>query len=237
MSTITATNDSSFYQSSKVGTAIFQQFDQVLGLSKCIICEQALRVSKETELDPITHEERPAYFLVVAEFITNKRCQEARILNSMTTTQGQKLSVKIGGEGVIYFTIRLDKRTEYNVKRMTRTVENGKPEIICPVETFYNFAEMSVCPTVTFTENDYSAIMSKISDPSQKVAISALFYSSENNTVKSAGVERNFSVCFDDYMHLVSFNSACALGSWWFELHVFFWHLLAWFVLSITCSA
>ena len=170
-----------------------------------------MRVPNEEEQVPVTDEGRPTYFLAVTAFITDTTCQEDFIWNKMHAALGKTMSVKIRGEGVMRFKVRLDKWSIDEVQFVTTDIFR-QPATFCSTFSYVKFEEVKMCPAITLTDKDYSDIMRKIRDTSRIKAINSLFDPEETNTLRSAAVKGNISVCFDDYMSALS-NSVWAFGS------------------------
>ena len=199
------THDPSMYKSRRVGNAIFQQFHKLLGLlgAHCQDCGQHVRVPKELQWDPVTDERRPAYFLVITAFITDKICQEDFIWNRMNATPGKNISVKIRGNGVMRFNVRLDKPPDDDVHLITTiNILRNHDHAFCARGFVFFFSDTTMCPTVQLTINDYLLIMNKTSDSLQRAVIKSIF-EPMINSLEGAHTRGNVSVCFDVYMSVV----------------------------------
>ena len=139
----------------------------------------------------------PAYYVVTASYVTVKSCQHYLIVDRMTKISGQSVSVQIGGQGIMYFTVRLIQPSlAENAGEPIFSVFKKAPG----VSRSYSVNSLMACPTIRFTKREYSAIIQSAID-TRREAIMSVF---DTRKEFDKNNDSDISVCLGAYMDVAT---------------------------------
>ena len=208
----TPSDNITIYTTSKVGKAIYQQLMKDLKLSdeKCKMLKTRVYAAYEQRnvsgwtWGPF---KRPSFYFATPRYFTDRTCQGNHIARKMEEMINKMLSVKIKGEGMLYFTVQ-----EAPESLLEHPGQFGEIEIYKSVRINLNlksvyYYQLTTCPTVKFTKSEYLAIMGNITDTGRRNAVMSVF----NQTAFNDDSESETNVCLGDYM-LAVVNTASVNG-------------------------
>ena len=198
----TTKEDASFYKTIEVGEAIFMKMLESTGFldEKCQMLRFAVSIANEEELVSTSEKplKSPAYYIVTTSYVTVKSCQHHLIVARMTEISGQSVSVGIGGQGIMYFTVRLIQPS---------LTENADEPIFAVnkkavgVSRSYSVNSLMACPSIRFTKREYAAIIQNVIDTQRREAIMSVFDAKEEFDKNN---DSDISVCLGAYMDVAT---------------------------------
>ena len=167
---------------------------------KCQMLRFAVSIANEEELVSTSEKplKSPAYYVVTTSYVTVKSCQHHLIVARMTEISGQSVSVGIGGQGIMYFTVRLIQPS---------LTENADEPIFAVnkkavgVSRSYSVNSLMACPSIRFTKREYAAIIQNVIDTQRREAIMSVFDAKEEFDKNN---DSDISVCLGAYMDVAT---------------------------------
>ena len=198
----TPKEDASFFKTIEVGEAIFMKMLESTSFldEKCQMLRFAVSIANEEELVSTSEKplKTPAYYVVTTSYVTVKTCQHHLIVDRMTEISGQSVSVEIGGQGIMYFTVRLIQPSLADIDdEPIFSVFKKAPG----VSRSYSVNSLMACPMIRFTKREYSAIIQNVIDTRRREAITSVF--DEKNEFDKNN-DSDISVCLGAYMDVAT---------------------------------
>ena len=193
------------------GENTVRHFENGSGLASkgCTICTHTIRASHEVSVPSASNETStsPAYFVLLLTYVTDGNCGHSVISNGLRALVGTNAQITMPKGQSVKVYVSLERRLFDDVI-LTTSYTLGKIDPVCPPQTpIINLSQSQLCPIITLTNTDYTKLMNKTNGAERKM-VNELFGIEKGEATVAKQVQRNVTVCVDDYMAIFVGNAS-----------------------------